>query len=952
MKRACAPAALAGIIALAAVLSAEEAARSVIDRDGRLLRSLTLTGETSFSPDEPPLYRHADHVDLSTCAPPAGGVPAVTRTSEDDGVAVDACGRMSGARAAAAAAPAPTFAPNSTIDRMTTRGSYTGTTYTPGGTLLLLGSAETYTLSDGTSWTSGAGSHSLHSTRVEGVDVGKGLRFLLATPPSGGLLYEQTDYDAGAHSAQGTLAAAGPLVLEAAPGATTAVMSGLARIVANTATVYGEPRFNYYSAIVGSIVPFRQTYTLLDGATWQADIFTRTFRYANTGSVDFARPVSVPRAVALTIGGPGQVPDEASITFSATVRYENDVLRDVTARASWEAAPAALATVDAGVLATARLEAAQQMLTLRATYVEGEAALAATRSVLCRADFVVERRDVWPMFQGNARHTGYVPVSLDLTRATLRWQQNLARPIHPVAAGDGKVFASLRTRFDDVTSLFAFDAFTGSPLWSRNLGPVSSMNPPSAAYGVVYVQAGKGLTENDASLRAFDAATGDLLFHAPISAQWESYYAPTIVDGGVYVNGGYYGGMYGFDAFSGQQDWFNDDLPQYDEWTPAVSGDVAYAYLGSNYPGLYAVNRHSGALLYWIPDPDFEWDGWSMDLSPVVGAHDDVLVIHDGRLTSFDTAVPGIRWQIPRGFVGQPSVAADRIYAIDGARLVVLDERTGADLWSWQPSSPPRSPVIVTDTHVLVSTATHVHAVDLATQESVWSYPVAGSLALADGNLYVTAGVGALTAIAVFEQTGPMASLEITGPAQVGEGTTATYRAWVRDGAGTRAERTLLADWSVDPTRWATIGATGLLTAAELIRPAEPVIVRARYAEGERVVEAALRVEVRASVGVDDLVRRNLEGSLRIKEGILGDLRDALEMERAAWSLQRAPSSGTGLATPRPCEFAPLCLAIRLEAQARRDIRKSLELLAEALAGIGPAAAPASSESAADPARR
>jgi hypothetical protein len=130
------------------------------------------------------------------------------------------------------------------------------------------------------------------------------------------------------------------------------------------------------------------------------------------------------------------------------------------------------------------------------------------------------------------------------------------------------------------------------------------------------------------------------------------------------------------------------------------------------------------------------------------------------------------------------------------------------------------------------------------------------------------------------------------------------------------------------------------------------VIVRARYAEGERVVEAALRVEVRASVGVDDLVRRNLEGSLRIKEGILGDLRDALEMERAAWSLQRAPSSGTGLATPRPCEFAPLCLAIRLEAQARRDIRKSLELLAEALAGIGPAAAPASSESAADPARR
>ena len=66
------------------------------------------------------------------------------------------------------------------------------------------------------------------------------------------------------------------------------------------------------------------------------------------------------------------------------------------------------------------------------------------------------------------------------------------------------------------------------------------------------------------------------MFQAPHSAQWERYYAPTIYDGSVYVNGGYYGGMYGFDAFGGAQQWFNS-LPQYDEWTPAVEADLADA---------------------------------------------------------------------------------------------------------------------------------------------------------------------------------------------------------------------------------------------------------------------------------------------------------------------------------------------------------------------------------------
>ena len=206
--------------------------------------------------------------------------------------------------------------------------------------------------------------------------------------------------------------------------------------------------------------------------------------------------------------------------------------------------------------------------------------------------------------------------------------------------------------------------------------------------------------------------------------------------------------MYKFDAFSGEEAWYGS-LPQYDGWTPAVAGDFAYAYVGNNNAGLYAFDRVSGAREFVIKDSDFEWS-WSMNVAPVVGDHDDILVIQNSRLLSFDLVDRSIRWTQARSFQGQPSVAKDRIYAVDGNRVVVLDELTGADLWSWQPpEGAPTGTLIVTDRHFLVSTASNVYAVDLASHQAVWSFPAAGRLALADGNLYVASNYGLLTAIAM-----------------------------------------------------------------------------------------------------------------------------------------------------------------------------------------------------------
>ncbi len=718
-----------------------------------------MAGPAHAAPPESELRRVERGQPLQPCPPPLREEGYVGKESRGKDFAVDSCGRRvdnSGDMLPLLDGPGRVATAQVTIDRMTTSDSES---HAAGGPLVLVGSAYSYDLSDGSHWLSGAGSYYLYGAQLDHVEVsGTTIRYVMS-PPASGAIYEQTDYDSGEHSAQGKLAPSGAMVIEAEAGSTTAVLRGNALLVANDATWYGEPRFNYYTAIVGSVVPIEMVYTM-QGGTWTADAFSRTFGYSVSGFVDFAHPVSTPRAVELSINGPSQVPDDFTTRFVATARYENDVQRNVSAMASWTVTPSELASVAGGVLTIGTLPASEAYLTLRATLVQAPDNLLAEKQVLVLADATAETPGTWPMFQANARHTGYLGVAVAPATFQLKWQRDVGsgRPLNPVAAGDGKVFVTLVTYFDDVTSLFALRAVDGATLWSKGFGSIFSVNPPSYAYGNVYVQTGNHAS--DTWLRAFDGDTGATVFNAPHAAQWERYFAPTIYDGKVYVNGGYFGGMYGFDAYSGDQLWYAS-LPQYDEWTPAVDAGHAYAYVGDYTPGLYAQDRATGAPAFFVADPNFDWNGWSMDMAPLLGEHDDVIAIHDGRLISFDTASHAIRWEVPGLYSGQPSLAHGRIYAIDGGRLRVLDELSHAELWSWQaPDGDLAGPMIVTDSYVFVSTDHGVHAVDLASHQPVWSYAVGGHLAIADNTLYVASSNGMLTAFA-----SPPASSFYTVPA-------------------------------------------------------------------------------------------------------------------------------------------------------------------------------------------
>jgi hypothetical protein len=883
----------------------------------------TSSGAGEVTPSQPAACRGVATLDPASrtirrsCAtrtadvPPSGEAPAVadpacsSRTGTDGTVyrdsttsvrRVDACGTVAGE------GRTPThdtqLASALTIDRMTTTIGYSDT-HTLGQPILLFGSANVYQLNDGSSWNSGAGSYTLKRSYLDRVEVaGTTVRYVLRTPADG-LMYQQTDYDSGDHSAQGSLGASGALVIEATIGSTTATMRGSVTVASNDETYYGD-RFNFYSAIPGATVPFELTYTI-QGATWQPGTFDTTFYYGCTGWVDFAHPTSVPAIASLELRGSAQVPSNASAHYTAIVAYANGVERDVARLATWTAEPAAIVHISAGTLTTGTFAHDRQEVTIRATYATGGRTVDSVKTVLGRLSSIVSDPDSWPTYQANERHTGYVPRRFDTETFSLRWSKAVAPgfTLNPVTSVDGRVFVTPVGYFSPGMSLFALDARDGATLWTKDFGSVFSVNPPAWGYGNVYVQTGNHTPGT--WIHAFDAESGALVFSSPLEAQWERYFAPTVFDGGVYVNGGYYGGMYALDAFSGERRWFAG-LPQYDGWTPAVTTTSAYAYVGEYQPGLYVFDRQTGQPSAVIADPDFDWNGWTMNLAPVVLEGGDAIAIHDGRLIRFDLAGRRIAWQLASSYSGQPSYAGGVIYAIDGARVVAIAADTGNEQWSWTvPGGMPRGSLIVTDSHLFVSTPSDVYAVDLLSRSSDWSYPAGGSLALGDDNLYVAQQDGTLVAIAAAPQTPSLPdSIEIRGPADAIEFTSVQYRAYVHYVDGRVRERTNVTTWSAQPAHTVSVSDGGVMTVPEMLVLSAMVDLGASYSEAGVTVQATRPVQLHASVTLPEFIERNRARAAEIQNEVIANLAEAISREQAILDALNAPGHGllSGPGTP------------------------------------------------------
>jgi hypothetical protein len=359
----------------------------------------------------------------------------------------------------------------------------------------------------------------------------------------------------------------------------------------------------------------------------------------------------------------------------------------------------------------------------------------------------------WEMFQGNAAHTGFVSVTLDPTTFATRALQVLNSSVSPVAVENGIVYVAspptlYALRESDLSVVWSYD-FLAEGVTAQN--DLYALNVPSVNGGNVYI-ATSG--QQETFMFGFDALAGTLVFQTPFGAQWEHYLAPTVDGGTVFTDGGTYGGMYAFDATAGSQLYFTQ-LQQFDEWTPAVDANYAYAYIGGELAyapaQLNLIDRHTGQVVASILDSSYVWAGYSMFSAPVIGAAGSVLAVNTGNPTSnqlldFDTVGQTIRWSSLGVYLGNPAYHAGVIYAWNAQplQLEARSETDGTLLWSWSPPANTtlqgrQNDVLLTNNLVFVSTGTATYAIDLTSHQTAWTLGYGGRLALSDqGVLYLS----------------------------------------------------------------------------------------------------------------------------------------------------------------------------------------------------------------------
>lgn len=352
----------------------------------------------------------------------------------------------------------------------------------------------------------------------------------------------------------------------------------------------------------------------------------------------------------------------------------------------------------------------------------------------------------WPTFGHDPGHSGYSPSHPAVPGYVLAWEKDVGsemkapgRAIGPVAAANGLAVVNTGYFFGN-GGILALRAADGVELWRREFAEKHSINPATIAYGTVYFQ--QGNHSSDTHLFALNALTGEERWRAPFGAQWEEYYAPTVADGKVFINGGGYGGMYGFDAFTGRQLWFAQHA-QYDQWTPAYSQGTVYSWVA----GAFAAWDPKYGTSKWSIDLGWDWAGYDMDRTIAVSdgvAYVTARAPTGGDLIAVDLTTRLPKWRLNGRYTGTPAVADGVVYALDGDTLRAVDAGTHAVRWSFTAKEDLVGAPIVTAGNVYVATPARTWLLDRATGGQVATLPRGGWLTLANRQLYVAQPDGRL----------------------------------------------------------------------------------------------------------------------------------------------------------------------------------------------------------------
>lgn len=376
---------------------------------------------------------------------------------------------------------------------------------------------------------------------------------------------------------------------------------------------------------------------------------------------------------------------------------------------------------------------------------------------------VVTAVDEWSTYQRTPGHNAYVPITLNPSRFAVKWRWNTTEatgtplfeqgPNQP-AVTDGTAVYTTSGSLRAEGYVYAINKATGRSIWSKSLGQSWMTNPPAVRDGIVYVATsglffnGVEYTWSNSFLWAFRATDGSLVFKEPYPTRWSwpHFFAPTVKDGTVYLNGGdLWLETFAFDAKTGIRRWQRTVSDQsIGSMTPAVDGGMVFSAQPMEMRVLQAESGLQVSNLSMAPNLE---PSQTYGSAPVVTGSGSVLTLSGSTslatintselnygakraLNRFASMPLAASWSTQSLYDGTPVAAEGVIYAYryDPAQLDALNEATGQVLWSWSlPQTEGlffRDNMIVTKNILFFNTNTGLKAFDLKSRSIVWRLTV------------------------------------------------------------------------------------------------------------------------------------------------------------------------------------------------------------------------------------
>ncbi len=377
----------------------------------------------------------------------------------------------------------------------------------------------------------------------------------------------------------------------------------------------------------------------------------------------------------------------------------------------------------------------------------------------------------WEGFNGNAAHSGFVPVTLDpasFNRRFSRVSPDNTR-FDKMALLDGKLLLISR----EVPS--AATAPNTTPPVNPALQSVREQDntlawrvagTPAATYLNLAASGQQVLVTSAEStgrlLSSFDSSSGNLRFSRNDSysrfLSSSNEMAPSVAGGMICANNGTEGELQCLNAASGALLWrasLRGALdPVFQSSAPAISDTLVRTNQNATFS---AFERSSGSLRFALPVPGPASGSiqTTHELNQAVVAVDanSALLLdrrnlngspRDNTISMVDLNTRQIRWQATGQFTAHPVAARGVVYVGNHKTqsIEARDVTSGAVLWSWalpaQNDDAFGDNLIVTNNLLFVSAKHNTWALDLASHQSVWSYQFAGKLALSgQGVLYI-----------------------------------------------------------------------------------------------------------------------------------------------------------------------------------------------------------------------